>query len=50
MSSTSKECVEDTGNNVDVDDGQTDRYADILTWYDVVNRGTIGGKNVQPQW
>ena len=40
-------CVEDTGNNVDVDDGQIDRHADTCTWSDILSRGTIGGKNVQ---
>ena len=57
--STSKECFGDTENNVDVDDRHTDGYAVNVdhgqiyghaytcTWYDVVSRGTIIGRNVQ---
>ena len=48
VSSTSKERVEDTGNNVDVCDGHTDMHADARNWSGVVIRGTIGGSNVQP--
>ena len=56
--STYNECVEDTGNNVDIDDGQTDgnagnvdhgytdTHVDARTWSDVVNRGSTGGRNV----
>ena len=46
--STSTERVEDTGNNVDVDDGNTNAHADSHTWFFVVIRGTIRGRNVQP--
>ena len=54
VSSTSKKLVEDTGYNVDVDDGHTDGHVGNVnhgytdthvyprTWYDVVSRGTIG--------
>ena len=54
------EDVEDTGNNVDVDDGHTDGHVDNVddghtdghidtcTWSDVLRRSTIGGRNVQP--
>ena len=45
--STSKERVDDMLNNVDVDDGHTDRHAYACTWSDVVRRGTIRGSNVQ---
>ena len=50
--------VEDTVNNVNVDDGHTDvhldnvddghtdGHADACTWSDVVSKGTIGGRNV----
>ena len=31
VASTSQECVEDTGNIVDVDYGRTDRHADTPT-------------------
>ena len=48
VSSTSKERVEDTGNNVDVDDKHTDRHAETHTWYDVAIRGTIKGRSMQP--
>ena len=44
QSSTSKDCVEDTGNIVDVYYGHT--Y--VSTWFDVVRRGTIGGGSVRP--
>ena len=56
--STSTERVEDTGNNLDVDERHTDRHADNVdhghteghadtcTWSDVVSRGNIGGRNV----
>ena len=51
--------IEDVGNNADVDDGQTDGHSDYvyheytdthideLTWYDVVRRGMIIGRNVR---
>ena len=54
-------CVEDMGNNVDVDDGHTyghtvnvddghtDGNVDARTWYDVFRRGTTKGRNVQTQ-
>ena len=42
-----KVVVEDTGNNVDVDDGHTDGHEDTSTWFDIVSRGAIGGSNVQ---
>ena len=47
MSSTSKERVEDTVNNVDVDDRHIDGHADTRTWSDVVSRGTIRRRNTQ---
>ena len=59
LSSTSKDSVEDTGNNVYVDDrhtyrhednvvgGQTDMHADAHAWYELVSSGTIRGRNVQ---
>ena len=40
--------VEDTGINVDMDDEHTDGNADTRTWSDVVIRGTMGGRKVQP--
>ena len=57
--STSKERVENTGNNVDVEnghtyghayntyDGHTDGHVDARTWSDVVSRGTIRRRNTQ---
>ena len=42
-----KVCVEDMGNNVDVDDRHTDGHADSRTWSDTVSRGTIRKRNVQ---
>ena len=48
VSSTSKDCVEDKGKNVDMDNGQTDGHVDTRTWYDTVSRFMIGGRNVQP--
>ena len=59
VSSTSKERVENTGNNVDVEnghtyghayntyDGHTDGHVDARTWSDVVSRGAIKGRNKQ---
>ena len=44
-SRTYKECVEDMGIIVDVDDGHTYEQ----TWYDVFSRCTNGGGNVRPQ-
>ena len=41
--------VEDTGNNVDVDDIHTYGHADTCAWSDKDIRGTIGGRNVHPQ-
>ena len=49
VSSPTKEPVEDTGNNVDVNDGHTDRHADTYNWSDVFSRGKIGRRNVQSQ-
>ena len=46
-SSTFKEYVEDTGNNLDVDYGRIDGHVDARTWSDVDRRGTIGVRNVQ---
>ena len=43
-----KSSVEDTGNNIDVDDENTDGHVDTRTCSNVVRRGTIGGRNVQP--
>ena len=40
--------VEDTVNNVDVDDGHTYCHADTHTWSDIVSRGMIRGRNMQP--
>ena len=36
------------GNNVDMDDGHIDGHADTRTWSDVISRGTIVGRKVQP--
>ena len=47
VSSISKECVEDTGNNVDVDDRHIDGHVDTHIWYDIVRRGTIEVRNVK---
>ena len=59
VSSTSNDCVEDTVNNVDVDDGhtgghvgnvyhgKTDGHSDARTWSDVSRRGMIGVSNVR---
>ena len=41
VSSTSKERVKDTVNNLDLDDGHIDGYADTRTCSDVVSRGMI---------
>ena len=41
--------VEDTGNYFDVDDEHTDGHSDTCTWSDVVSRGKIRGRNVQPK-
>ena len=49
ISSTSKEPVEDTVNNIDVDDRHPDGHSDTRTWYDLFRRGTIRGRNMQPQ-
>ena len=58
VSSTSKEHVEFTGDNVYADDGHkdgnagnvdhryTDMHVDTCTWSDVVIRGTTGGRNM----
>ena len=46
--SMKKSSVEDTGNNIDVDDENTDGHVDTRTCSNVVRRGTIGGRNVQP--
>ena len=48
VSSTSKERVKDTVNNLDLDDGHTDVYVDTRTCSDVVSIGMIRGRNVQP--
>ena len=52
--------VDYTRNNMDVDDGHTDYsavnedhghtdgHAYTRTWSDIVSRGTIRGRNVQP--
>ena len=50
-------CVEETVNNVDdghtdghagnVDHGYTYTHADARTWYEIVRRGTILGRNVR---
>ena len=59
VSSTYKERVQDKVNNVDVydgkkygrannvDDGHTVIHVDARTWYDVVSRVTIRGRNVR---
>ena len=39
--------VEDTVNNVDVNDVHTDGHVDTHTWSDIVSRARIGGMNVQ---
>ena len=39
--------VEDTVNNVDVDDGHIDGHADTRLWSDVVSRDMTGGRNVK---
>ena len=44
----SDNAIEDTENNVDVDDGNTDGHADTRTWSDVVSRGMIVESNMQP--
>ena len=50
VSSTFKARVEDTGNNVDVDDGHTDGHVDTCTWSDVVSRCMTRGRNMQLLW
>ena len=46
VSSTYKERVEDTVNNLDVEDGHTYGHSYARTWFYVVRRGTIGVRNV----
>ena len=47
VSSTSKERVEGTGNNVDVDDGRMYSHVGTRTWSEVFKRGTIRVNNLQ---